>query len=223
MKKALLALPLMLSVATIAPDALAWGLPKVPGMPASPAGGASADVEGFMTKAAEANRLFQESAILVGQALLTDKAKIAEMRTRIDALKSVTDPKEKDAKLKELAIQSQATIQAAVADESKCTEQLKAAKAQMGDRLGNALFNYVLGVVQAKELVPAGQSAIASVQADPMQATKLVGLKNTVSDLTGIAGNSVLALTTLPKLAGKAQIPLTVPTTAATRPVPVVI
>ena len=67
MKK--LTLALMMTIAIIPSQVLAFGLPKIPGVPILGGGGAAVDIEGFMTKASATNKLFQESALTLAMAI----------------------------------------------------------------------------------------------------------------------------------------------------------
>jgi len=205
---------------SLSTGSFAFGLPKIPGVGASSNSNTQAvDVEGFMVKAAETNAMFQQSALLL-TVYLGDKSKVAALDTELKAIQAISDPKERTAKMKQLAEKNKAVTDAVMADQTKAQEELNKLEAEQRKRAINAAFNFALGVIQAKDLVPAGQSAITSVQSNPMQATKLVGLKNTVSDLTGIVGNTTLALTTVPSLFKAAKIDAPIPTSSSDKAVP---
>ncbi len=205
---------------SLSTGSFAFGLPKIPGVGASSNSNTQAvDVEGFMVKAAETNAMFQQSALLL-TVYLGDKSKVAALDTELKAIQAISDPKERAAKMKQLAEKNKAVTDAVMADQTKAQEELNKLEAEQRQRAINAAFNFALGVIQAKDLVPAGQSAITSVQSNPMQATKLVGLKNTVSDLTGIVGNTTLALTTVPSLFKAAKIDAPIPTSSSDKAVP---
>jgi hypothetical protein len=210
-----------LSATLFSQASLAFGLPKIPGVGGGASTGASqaVDVDGFMVKASETNALFQQSALLL-TAFLGDKAKTAELQTKLNAIQAIADPKEKAAQLKAAFTENEAVVKATLDNTAQAAENLNQAQADQRQKIINAAYNFALGVIQAKDLVPNGQSAIASVQSNPMQATKLVGLKNTVSDLTGIVGNSTLALTTVPSLFKQAKIDAPMPTSISDKPVP---
>ena len=205
---------------SLSTGSFAFGLPKIPGVGASSNSNTQAvDVEGFMVKAAETNAMFQQSALLL-TVYLGDKSKVAALDTELKAIQAISDPKERTAKMKQLAEKNKAVTDAVMADQTKAQEELNKLEAEQRKRAINAAFNFALGVIQAKDLVPAGQSAITSVQSNPMQATKLLGLKNTVSDLTGIVGNTTLALTTVPSLFKAAKIDAPIPTSSSDKAVP---
>ena len=205
---------------SLSTGSFAFGLPKIPGVGVSANSNTQAvDVEGFMVKAAETNAMFQQSALLL-TVYLGDKSKVAALDTELKAIQAISDPKERTAKMKQLAEKNKAVTDAVMADQTKAQEELNKLEAEQRKRAINAAFNFALGVIQAKDLVPAGQSAITSVQSNPMQATKLVGLKNTVSDLTGIVGNTTLALTTVPSLFKAAKIDAPIPTSSSDKAVP---
>ena len=138
-----------------------------------------------MVKAAETNAMFQQSALLL-TTFLGDKSKVAALDTELKAIEAISDVKERSAKMKALAEQNKAVIEASLSDKTKAQEELGKLQAEQRSRAIAAAFNFALGVMQAKELVPAGQSAMTSLQSNPMQATKLLGIKNTVSDLTAL-------------------------------------
>lgn len=212
MNKLELALRVVISVSVLSVSlpALAFGLPKIPGVPIF-GGGAAIDVQGFMDKAAATNKLFQDSALTLAIAV-GDKAKVAELEALQVSLESATDPKEKDALIKQIAEASNATLTAASEEKEAAAARLSEAKGEQLDKYLKAAKNFALGALQAAELAPAGQSALASLQSNPLQVTKLFGLKRTISDITGIVGNSSLALTKIPSIFMAANIPLTLPT-----------
>lgn len=210
MKK--LTLVFVIATAIIPSQVLAFGLPKIPGVPVL-GGGQAVDVEGFMVKAAATNKLFQDSALTLAMAI-GDKAKVAELEALKKSLEEATDPKEKDAIIKKMSALSSDTLNAATEQKEEATARLKEAKGEQLEKYLSAAKNFALGALQAAELAPAGQSAVASLQSNPLQATKLLGLKQTISDITGIVGNSSLALTKVPSIFMAAQIPLTLPTSS---------
>lgn len=211
MKKLPVAFALMLAASTISTHVAAFGLPKIPGVPLLGGGGAAVDVEGFMTKASETNKLFQDSALTLALAV-SDKDKVAELETLQTALAATADPKEKEALVKQLSEKSTAALNAASEQQEAAAARLSAAKDDQRDKYLKAAKNFALGALQATELAPAGQSAIASLQSNPLQVTKLFGLKRTMSDVAGIVSNSTLALTKVPSIFRAANIPLTLPT-----------
>lgn len=208
MKK--LTLVFVIATVIIPSQALAFGLPKIPGISIL-GGGQAVDVEGFMVKAAATNKLFQDSALTLAMAI-GDKAKVAELEALKKSLEEATDPKEKDAIIKKISTLSNEALNAAAEEKEAAAARLNEAKGEQLDKYLNAAKNFALGALQATELAPAGQSAIASLQSNPLQVTKLLGLKQTVSDITGIVSNSSLALTKVPSIFMAAQIPLTLPT-----------
>lgn len=211
MKK--LTLALMMTMAIIPSQVLAFGLPKIPGIPILGGSGAAVDIEGFMTKASATNNLFQESALTLAMAI-GDKAKVAELEALRKSLEETTDPKEKDAIVKKMSALSNEALNAAAEQKEAAAARLNEAKGEQLEKYLSAAKNFALGALQAAELAPAGQSAIASLQSNPLQVTKLLGLKQTVSDITGIVGSSSLALTKVPSIFMAAQIPLTLPTSS---------
>ena len=109
---------------------------------------------------------------------------------------------------------SNEALNAAAEQKEAAAARLNEAKGEQLEKYLSAAKNFALGALQAAELAPAGQSAIASLQSNPLQVTKLLGLKQTVSDITGIVGSSSLALTKVPSIFMAAQIPLTLPTSS---------
>lgn len=218
MKKITVALCVVMSVSSTI--SWAFGLPKIPGALGALTGSAAqpVDVEGFMNKASETNFMFQQSALLL-TTFLGDKSKVAALDTELKAIQAIADPKERNAKMKQLAADNKAVSDEVFANKEKAQEELSKLQGEQRERVIAAAFNFALGVIQAKELVPAGQSALASIQSNPMQAAKLLGIKNTISDLTGIVGNSTLALTTVPSLFKAANIDAPLPASSTDKPV----
>ncbi|MBP9216676.1 MAG: hypothetical protein KBF23_05855 [Agitococcus sp.] len=219
MKKLAIIVGLTLSASLVSQTTMAFGLPKMPslGSAASSEPSQAVDVDGFIKKASDTNMMFQQSALLLAS-YLGEKSTVATLNTKLQAIQTIPDPKERSAQTKALYVEQESVIKAALEDKTKAKEQLSQAQGEQLAKIINAAFNFALGVIQAKELVPAGQSAITSIQSNPMQATKLVGLKNTVSDLTGIVGSSVTALTTVPSLFKEAKIDAPIPTSTTDKP-----
>lgn len=210
MKKVVIAL-LVTSAALSSTTVLAFGLPKIPGASLLLGGsGTAVDVEGFMTKAANTNKLFQDSALVLAMAV-GDKAKVAELEALQKTLEATTDPKEKEAVIKQIAAASNATLTAASEEKEAAAARLSEAKEEQLAKYVLAAKHFALGALQAAELAPAGQSALASLQSNPLQVTKLLGLKNTIGDIAGIVKGSSLALTKVPGIFATAKIPLTLP------------
>ena len=218
MKKLAIVLGLSLSAAMFSQASMAFGLPKIPGIGGSASATPAVDVDGFMVKASETNMLFQQSALLL-TAFLGDKAKTAELQTKLNAIQTIADPKERAAQMNATFSASKLVVEETLNNTTQAAENLNQAQGDQRQKIINAAFNFALGVIQAKDLVPSGQNAIASIQSNPMQAAKLVGLKNTVGDLTGIVGNSTLALTTVPSLFKQAKIDAPMPTSVSDKPV----
>lgn len=223
--KKLMVVSMSMILGLSAGHALAFGLPKIPGAGALGAvtgGGTAVDVDGFMAKAALTNQLFKESRTQLAL-MMGDKTQVAELQALLDTLKNTSDPKEREALLQKIQVVNEQVLAAGKADQDAVAARLAAASDESKAKAKAAAANFALAALQATELAPAGQSALTSLTSNPVQAAKLAtkigSIKALISDITGIVGNSTMALTELPSIMSKAKIPVAMPKSAAEAPV----
>jgi hypothetical protein len=226
MMKKYIVLSISMMLGLSASHALAFGLPKIPGAGALSAvtgGGTAVDVDGFMAKAALTNQLFKESRTQLAL-MMGDKTQVAELQALLDTLKTTSDPKEKDAISQKIQAINEQVMTAGKADQDAVAARLAAASDESKAKAKAAAANFALAALQATELAPAGQSALSSLTSNPVQAAKLAtkigSIKTLIADISGIVGNSTMALTELPSIMSKAKIPVTMPTSAKDAPTP---
>lgn len=224
MKKILTVIATSTVFALAAGQAQAFGLPKIPGAGALGAvtgGGTAVDVDGFMAKAALTNQLFKESRTQLAL-MMGDKAQVAELQALLDTLKNTSDPKEREALLQKIQVVNEQVLAAGKADQDAVAARLAAASDESKAKAKAAAANFALAALQATELAPAGQSALTSLTSNPVQAAKLAtkigSIKALITDITGIVGNSTMALTELPSIMSKAKIKVEMPKSAASKP-----
>lgn len=183
-------------------------------------GNTTVDVNGFLAKAQETNQLFTDSRTQLAL-MLADKGKAAELEAKLQALKATSDLKEKQAINAEINNISQSVVDAAKNDQDATANQLAQAGDDVKKKAIAAVKNFGLAALKANELVPASQQVTTTIATNPqllLQSNVSAGdAKSLISNVSGIASNSSLALVDMPKIFTKAKIKLEMPTSAAAK------
>jgi hypothetical protein len=152
----------------------------------APAGNAT-DPDAFIKTALTAEKLMNNSVVLLAQSLAS-KEKAAEFDASLKASSTITDSKEKQAKLNEIQQSQIATINQALSNQ-QFKEDIKKMDSKQKENLGNAAFNFALALLQDRALVEQSGSLISSVSTNPMHLAKIGSLK----DVVGSVSNQVTA------------------------------
>ena len=179
-------------------------------------GASAADVDGFLTAAADADSLIRKSSDTLFSAVAS-KQEIDKYNEDLTAANALTDPKEKDAAIKKAQDDSQAVL--AKEDFAKKTDELKkTADAKKKQQVGAAIYNFVLGALKDKELLDRGQGIISSISSNPMMVTKLGKVKDVVGSISSQMGNVSTIASGIQKMTSVVKLD-SLPTKASDQPV----
>jgi len=171
---------LTLGTAFYVPQALAFGLGDLTG--GSKTTSSAGDPDAFIKSALGAEKLMNNSVTLLVRSLASKKD-AAEIDAKEKAANAVTDPAEKEAKLTEVRKSKEAVINA-----NASTDKLKAEVAKMDGKqkedLGAAAFNFMLALLQDKDLAGQAGGLISSLSSNPMNLVKIGSLKDVASSLS---------------------------------------
>ncbi len=179
------------------------------------------DLAGFFTQAKAANSMFIDSRTALAS-LLASKKDSDELKTKQKSLKTTSDPKEKNAIQKEIIAMSSAVLEASKKDEQATVEKLSALDSKQKQLLLNSASNFAIASLTARELAINSKQVSMSIMSNPSSLSNtglsLVDAKDVVSDITGIAKNSSMALVEYPKLFKKAGIEFKMPASSTEKP-----
>ncbi len=202
--------------AAIAPQAVAvdFGLPKLGKSNAASSGNVDADIKSFLQTADEARQLTGQSALSLGQALLT-KTEMEAAEAALAAANAIADPKEKEAAKAKVVTDVQAQL-AKVDFDAAAKELAKANDKKKNALVGNSMFNFVLGLLKDKELASRGSALASSAASNPMLLAKAGQVKDVLSSLSSQMGDMGKIATGLQKMATTIKsVPLPTSTSAA--------
>lgn len=143
---------------------------------------ASTDPQEFIKSAQTAEKLMNNSLALMA-ASLSSKEKAAEFEAQRKAANAITDAAEKQAKLTELRKSEVAAVNEAV-NNADVEANIKKMDSQQRENLAAAAFNFMLALLQDKALLEQGKGLVASLSTNPMNITKIGGIKDVISSLT---------------------------------------
>lgn len=150
-------------------------------------GGSSAsantgDPQEFIKSAQTAEKLMNNSLTLMATSL-SSKEKAAEFEAQRKAANSITDAAEKQAKLTALRKSEAAAVNEAV-NNANVEANIKKMDSQQRETLAAAAFNFMLALLQDKALLEQGQGLVSSLSSNPMNISKLGGVKDAISSLS---------------------------------------
>ena len=143
---------------------------------------ASADPQEFIKSALTAEKLMNNSVALLA-ASLSSKEKAAELEAQRKAANAITDAAEKQAKLNEVRKSEAASINEAL-NNANTEANIKKMGGQQRETLAAAAYNFMLALLQDKALLEQGQGLVSSLSSNPMNLSKVGGVKDSISSLT---------------------------------------
>lgn len=191
MKKQVLAIVVASALGVSATPASAQFGKLMGGLGGGSTASASANPEDFIKTALAAEKLMNNSVALLA-ASLSSKEKAAEFEAQRKAANAITDAAEKQAKLTELRKSEAAAVNEAV-NNANTEANIKKMDGQQRETLAAASFNFMLALLQDKALLEQGQGLVTSLSSNPMNISKLGGVKNVISSL----GNQVSAASSI--------------------------
>lgn len=213
------------SILTTTACAVALSLPTVAhaqfgGLMGGNKSGASAnvgaEVEKFMVAATDSNTLTSNSLAQM-LAAISSTQEATKLTAQAKDAASVADPKEKNAKLGAVATDLATELQKAMADKAN-QEKVSKLDADAKKKLAKSFFNYALGVLRAKDVIPQGQNVIKSVSANPMEVGKVAAVKDVLPQLQNVVSNSGNLLSSIPTFFKQANISAEMPKAANAKP-----
>lgn len=181
----LCAVTMSAAIFAVAPQVQAFGLGNLtaalPGSSTSNAVSAG-DVDAFVKTAKEAELMIDTAANYIFKAV-ANKEEISKYEEALKVANSLSDPKEKEAKINQVKVDRDTSLQKSLV--SKETEAK--VKSMSGDQLkhfGNAGFTFMLGLLKDRQLAEGSANLISGVSANPMLVSKLVVLKDTATSIT---------------------------------------
>lgn len=138
--------------------------------------------EAFVSSAFAAEKLMNNSVTLLSRSL-SSKEKAAELEAQRKAATEITNPEEKKAKLTEVQKSEMASLNEAMAN-SKFEADVKQMSGKQREDLGAAAFNFMLALLQDKALLEQGKGLVSSLSSNPMNITKVGGIKDAIGSLS---------------------------------------
>ena len=167
-----------------------------------------------------AQQLVQKSSNSLAQALLS-KDKATEFEAKLDAANKISDPKEKESALNQIALDEQVAL-AKVAESKETVDKLKAENAKMKTSVANAGYNLALGGLKYADMLSAAKSAVSSLTANPTAAAKYANQFSALKDMVSSLPDSISTLGTtssqVVKLFQSAGVKLPMPKSANDTP-----
>ncbi|WP_180002358.1 MULTISPECIES: hypothetical protein [unclassified Acinetobacter] len=180
------------------------------------------DLAGFLKQAQATNAMFTQSRTALAT-LFAERKDSEELKTKLNSLKTTSDVKEKAAIQKEITKLTDEVLEASKKDEAATLERINALSASQKQLLVNSLTNFAIAGLSARELVVNSKQVSMQLLTNPMSLSNsgmsLMDAKGLLSDVTGIAKNSTMALVEYPQLMKKAGLNFKAPESAAAKPV----
>ncbi len=183
-----------------------------------PAGGGDvgAQVADFLARTAVLS-VTAAGALQSINAAFASEEDLARKRKEQAELNAITDPKEKQARAAQIyqSESAEAEQRAKSGDLQQMVNNLDDAKKK---RIGQALFNFGIGLLQAPGLIKSAQGILQGVASNPMMITRAIPVKDAVPVLQKIVSDGGSTIATFIKVARGANI--SVPTaTESSKPV----
>lgn len=177
-------------------------------------------VEGFLKNAKEAEGLMKNTVNILGKVFVSSE-KMAEIENAQKAAEGISDPKEKDAKLKQIEADKQALVLKTIrSDEAK--KKVAELDAEKKAAVSASIFNSFLLIYKDNELLAQGNSIVNNAASNPSTALSLANKLGQVKEAASSVKNQLQYLqplsTTLVKLAKVGNIQVTQPTSSAAAP-----
>ena len=139
------------------------------------------DPDAFLKSALAAEKLMRNSVTLLSRGL-SSKEKAAELEANRNAANAITNPEEKKAKLLEVSRQELAVANEAL-NNSKLADDIKKMDTAKTEQISGAAFNFMLALLQDKDLVTQASGLISSLSSNPMNISKLGAIKDVAASL----------------------------------------
>lgn len=170
-------------------------LPKLPGVGEKGGGGnIDADVKNFLDLSINIEKTLLSSSLAIIAAYQSEEER-AKSQASYAEVQKTTEAKEAGAKFQAISESNKANMEklSASSDFAEKTKNLSEAKQK---QVAAGVFNFLIGALQAKDLLPTGQSIMQGATSNPMNITKVIPIKDAIPRLSTAMN---LASTTIPK------------------------
>jgi len=197
---------LLVSVAAVMPAHAQFGGLLGGAKPAAGGGGGDigAQVADFITRSAVLSVLASNSLAKINAAFGNEED-LARRRKEQEELGKITDPQEKQARAAKI-YQSESAEAEKLSKTADLQDKIKNLSDDKKKQIGQALFNFAIGALQAPGLVKSGQAIVQGVSSNPMNITKVVPVKDALPVLGKIGSDASSTIATFLKVAQGADI-----------------
>jgi hypothetical protein len=203
--KTILAALLISATAVIPAHAQFCGLGGMLGCGRPAAGGdVGAQVADFLKRSVVLSVLASNSLAKINAAFDNDEA-LARRRKEQEELGKITDPQEKQARAAKI-YESERAESEKLAKSADLQERMKNLDADKKKRVGEALFNFAIGALQAPALLQSGQNIIQGVGTNPLNIPKVIPVKDVLPLLGKVGSDAGTTIATFVKVAQGADI-----------------
>jgi hypothetical protein len=180
-------------------SAHAFGLGSLTGGGKSDSSNSSSlTAESFIDAGKKAEMLMIKSLSYMHSALAS-KEEIAKVEALQKKADETTDTKEKEAILQEIQKTEAAAVHKAVSDK-KAVDKIKQLDTEKKEKLAGSSYNFMLALLKDKKLIADSKSLISSLSSNPMNLSKVGGIKDVVSSLSSQVSISGQLASSLPKV-----------------------
>lgn len=160
----------------------------------SSGGDIDADVGSFLNQSLRIESTINKAALAIVAAYQNEKDR-ATSQEMFEQISKATDPKEAGAKFQSVS-ESTAAEMKKLSASGDLAERTKSLSAEKQQQVAKGIANFLLGVLQSKDLVSSGQSMLTKASSNPMNLTKIIPVKDALPRLGNAAS---LAGSTIPK------------------------
>lgn len=179
-------------------------------------GNVGADVEKFMSAATDSRNLTSKALEqLVGAIGLASAS--TELSEKAKAAGEIKDPKERGAALDKVEADRLVELKKALASK-EAQDKVSAMDTEKKKKIAKSFFNYALGVLRAKDVIPQGQNVVKSVASSPMDIGKVAPVKDALPQLEKTVSNSVDLMNGVPTFFKQTGVSFTMPADASAKP-----
>lgn len=160
----------------------------------SSGGDIDGDVSNFLKQSLRIESTINKAALAI-VAAYQNEAERATSQAAFEQISKITDPKEAGAKFQSVS-ESTAAEMKKLSASGDLAERTKSLSAEKQQQIAKGVANFLLGVLQSKDLMSSGQSMLTTASSNPMNLAKIVPVKDALPRLGNAAS---LAGSTIPK------------------------
>jgi len=160
----------------------------------SSGGDIDADVNSFLSQSLRIESTISKAALAIVAAYQNETER-AQSQAAFDQISKTTNPKEAGANFQSVSESTDAALKK-LTTSGDLAERTKTLSAEKQQQVAKGVMNFLLGVLQSKELVSSGQSMMTKASSNPMNLMKIVPVKDALPRLANAAS---LAGSTIPE------------------------